>query len=298
MTDSEYQLTLVDRVAVIKVAYEKFNLEKNGYISFSGGKDSTVLSYLFDIAVPGNKIPRIFINTGIEFNDIVSFVRKMISKDSRFMEVSPSSPIVNVLKKYGYPFKSKEHSRKVYLYQMGSKCKTVAEYSIGDSKFSCPKILRYQFNPGFKIPVSDQCCIRLKKRPAHEYEKASGRKVAILGLRLGEGGQRRNHPGCKVLDEDGKLIKFKPLNPVSEEWEEEFIKRNQIQLCQLYYPPFNFKRTGCKGCPFALELQDELDVMGNFLGSERKQCEAIWKPIYDEYRRLGYRLRKDDKGKN
>lgn len=28
--------------------------------------------------------------------------------------------------------------------------------------------------------------------------------------------------------------------------------------------------------------------------NERKQCEIIWKPVYAEYRRLGYRLRKDD----
>lgn len=30
---------------------------------------------------------------------------------------------------------------------------------------------------------------------------------------------------------------------------------------------------------------------------ERKQCEIIWKPVYDEYRRLGYRLKKNEKYK-
>ena len=29
--------------------------------------------------------------------------------------------------------------------------------------------------------------------------------------------------------------------------------------------------------------------------NERKQCEYIWKPVYEEYRRLGYRLKKVEK---
>jgi hypothetical protein len=34
--------------------------------------------------------------------------------------------------------------------------------------------------------------------------------------------------------------------------------------------------------------------MERLLPAERKQCEYIWKPVYEEYRRLGYRLRKDE----
>ncbi len=71
---------------------------------------------------------------------------------------------------------------------------------------------------------------------------------------------------------------------------QELIKRENIELCRLYYPPFNFKRTGCKGCPFNLDLQEQLNKMDILLPSEKKQCELIWKPIYQEYRKLGYRL--------
>lgn len=81
---------------------------------------------------------------------------------------------------------------------------------------------------------------------------------------------------------------------VGDDFENEFIKRNNIKLCRLYYEPFNFDRTGCKGCPFALKLQEQLDTMSMFLPNERKQCEMIWKPIYEEYRKLGYRLRKNN----
>lgn len=93
------------------------------------------------------------------------------------------------------------------------------------------------------------------------------------------------------------LTKFKPLNPVSDEWEDEFIKRNGIRLCDLYYPPFNFKRTGCKGCPYNRDIQHDLEIMALYLPAERAQCEMIWKPVYDEYRRIGYRLKKDEQTK-
>lgn len=63
----DFQLTLFDRLEVIKLTNERFNLLEKSYISLSGGKDSTILHYLIDEALPGNKIPRVFIDTGIEF---------------------------------------------------------------------------------------------------------------------------------------------------------------------------------------------------------------------------------------
>lgn len=100
----------------------------------------------------------------------------------------------------------------------------------------------------------------------------------------------RNQGGCTVFDGDN-LKKFHPLKVVSEEWENEFIKRENIQLCELYYPPYNFKRTGCKGCPFSLDISNQLKVMYKLLPNEYKQCIALWKPVYDEYIRVGFRLK-------
>ena len=111
-----------------------------------------------------------------------------------------------------------------------------------------------------------------------------------------EGGQRSSM-ACIVTDKNNKIVKFHPLSVVSEEFEDEFIKQNNIKLCRLYYPPFNFKRTGCKGCSYSLDLQDQLDKMEDLLPAERKQCEIIWQPVYAEMRRIGYRLRKDGVGK-
>lgn len=73
MTENEF--ILADRLGVIRDTIQKYG-EENFYLSFSGGKDSTVVHHLLDMAIPGNRIPRVFINTGIEYNAIVEFARE------------------------------------------------------------------------------------------------------------------------------------------------------------------------------------------------------------------------------
>ena len=46
-----------------------------------------------------------------------------------------------------------------------------------------------------------------------------------------------------------------------------------------------------------MHLQRELDTLDKYFPLERKQCEIIWKPVYEEYRRIGYRLRPADEGR-
>lgn len=292
------EFILYDRIKVIEQMQYHYNLNDNAYISFSGGKDSTVLHYLFDEALPNNTIPRVYCDTGIEYNDIKEFVYELSKNDDRFIILKPSQNVKATLEKHGYPFKSKEHSLKLSVYQNSGKTKTVIEYLNGtrikdgqeiESKFKCPKILAYQFSADFKIKVSDKCCKKLKKEPFKSYENQSGRTICITGMRKSEGGFR-NNINCIVYDKDKQVKKFHPLSKVNDEWENWYIQKRDIKLCKLYYPPFNFKRTGCKGCPFSLELQQQLEVMDRLLPNERKQCELIWKPIYAEYRKLGYRL--------
>lgn len=126
MTENEFLLT--DRIAKIKSINEQYDLEHNAYISFSGGKDSTVLSHLIDEALPGNNIPRVFVNTGIEYKMLVAFVEREREKDSRIFIINPQKNIKQVLEKYGYPFKSKEHSQKVSEYRKGNRNKTLLKY--------------------------------------------------------------------------------------------------------------------------------------------------------------------------
>jgi 3'-phosphoadenosine 5'-phosphosulfate sulfotransferase (PAPS reductase)/FAD synthetase len=151
----------------------------------------------------------------------------------------------------------------------------------------------YQKEEDFKLKISKKCCSKLKKEPLAKYEKIAERFIAITGMTKEEGGQRRNL-SCIITDtKTGKIKRFHPLSVITEEnvgFIDWYIAERKIQLCELYYPPFNFKRTGCKGCPYSLDLQDQLYTMACYLPEERKQCEIIWGKVYDEYRRIGYRL--------
>ena len=289
MNEYDYELMLFDRIEKIKQINSEYDLLNNSYLSFSGGKDSTVLHHLLDLALPNNNIPRVFINTGIEYQAIIEFVKELAENDKRIIILNSGVNIKKMLDKEGYPFKSKEHSLKVNQYQRGSRSASVMRYKEGNN-FNCPKILQYQFNSDFKLKVSRNCCNRLKKAPIKRWQKANNKPIALTGMRRDEGGQRANI-GCISTDSSGNLKMFHPLLVVNDDFEKEFIKFNNIKLCKLYYAPYNFERTGCKGCPFALGLQKQLDVMERLLPSEKKQCEILWAPVYAEYRRIGYRLR-------
>lgn len=294
MTDNEFLLQ--DRLQKIRQIVNKYG-EENFYISFSGGKDSTVLSALVDMALPDNKIPRVYANTGIELNMIRDFVFDMAKTDDRVVIIKPSVPIKTMLEREGYPFKSKEHSHKWDVYSRnGRDCITVQRY-LGPSerygdRYRCPKKLIYQFTDEFKehLKISDKCCLRMKEEPLNGWAKENNKSCSILGIMPSEGG-RRATTKCLTFKNNGKVLSFHPLAPVTKEWEDWFIAEYNIEICNIYKPPYNFDRTGCKGCPFALHLQHELDVLEEFFPNERRQCEAIWKPVYDEYRRIGYRLK-------
>lgn len=289
------EFLLEDRLTKIRSVIGKYGEEKF-CISFSGGRDSTVMHYLFDMALPGNQIPRVFADTGIEYNEIRKFVKQMQESDPRIVMLQPATPIKDMLRNVGYPFCSKMHSMILERYRShGFDSKSVVDYYERNNSFNaycCPNALKYQFSDSFQLKISDKCCDHLKKKPLEKFQKETGRKIHINGIMAAEGG-RRSSAVCLVFQKN-KLRGFHPLAPVTPAWENWFIDTYQIPICKLYYPPYNFTRTGCKGCPFALYLQKELETMQTYFPAERRQCEDIWKPVYDEYRRIGYRLKKEE----
>lgn len=289
MLREQYDFILFDRMEKIKSINEKYDLNKNAYISFSGGLDSTVLHYLIDKALPNNTIPRVYCNTGIEYKMITDFVKSF--DDKRFEIIKPEKGVKNTLEEVGYPFKSKQHSANLSIYQRNGMTKTNINY-LGDGtkdNYLCPNCLKYQFTEDFNLKISDRCCFEFKKKPFKKYMKESSRFVTITGMRQAEGGLR-NNLSCIITDKDRNLTKFHPMAVVNNEFIEEFIKIENIEICELYKPPYNFKRTGCKGCPFNKDLQKDLQVLNLLLPNEKKACEVIWSRVYGEYRRIGYRL--------
>lgn len=79
----------------------------NVFISFSGGKDSTVLAHVVHEYYPD--VPLVFCNTGLEYPEIQAFARKMGAEFIR-----PKMSFSEVISKYGYPIISKENAEAIH----------------------------------------------------------------------------------------------------------------------------------------------------------------------------------------
>ena len=77
------------------------------YVSFSGGKDSTILLHIARELFPD--IEAVYVDTGLEYPEIKQFVK---SYDNVTL-LRPDMSFNQVLDKYGYPIISKEVSRDV-----------------------------------------------------------------------------------------------------------------------------------------------------------------------------------------
>ena len=82
--------------------------ESGVYVSFSGGKDSTVLLDLVRQDYPN--VPAVFVDTGLEYPEIREFVKTFDNVEW----LRPKMNFRQVIEKYGYPFISKEVSECLY----------------------------------------------------------------------------------------------------------------------------------------------------------------------------------------
>ena len=81
--------------------------EDGVYVSFSGGKDSTVLLNIVRKNYPNVKA--VFVDTGLEYPEIREFVKTFDNVEW----LRPKMNFRQVIEKYGYPFISKEVSESV-----------------------------------------------------------------------------------------------------------------------------------------------------------------------------------------
>lgn len=102
-------LPLAAKVAKTQIRIREWYEHWNGdvYVSFSGGKDSTVLAHLVRDMYP--EVPLVFSNTGLEYPEIQAFAKKMGAEIIR-----PKMRFDEVISEYGYPLISKEVAEAIY----------------------------------------------------------------------------------------------------------------------------------------------------------------------------------------
>ena len=82
--------------------------EEGVYISFSGGKDSTVLLDIVRSMYPN--IPAVFVNTGLEYPEVYKFVKTI----DNVTILKPEMTYKKVIETYGSPIISKENAQYIY----------------------------------------------------------------------------------------------------------------------------------------------------------------------------------------
>lgn len=181
MNDLEYQSTLVDRIAKIQAINEQYDLLNNSYISFSGGKDSCIVSELIDIALPNNRIPRLHINTGVEYRYITEYVKERAKEDDRFIIINSSVNIKRMLEADGYPFKSKQHSHNWMIYKNNEKEASRYFKMIEKDKSLLVDVnFVSQLPKGIKTNVKYVYGIREKELPTRNTEQSVRERESII----------------------------------------------------------------------------------------------------------------------
>ena len=171
-------------LGTIEAFVNRMGGEDKVYVSFSGGKDSTVLFHLARRIYPN--ILGVFCNTGNEYPDIIRFVKQTKSDGANIQIIHPKITPREVWKKYGFPLVSKQVSCRIHAVRVNPNTAMSVKY-MGDGFFSISKKWRYLVSEPYE--TSCQCCDKLKKEPFHKFEKESGRSP-ILGIMACESLQR------------------------------------------------------------------------------------------------------------
>lgn len=240
---------------LIRRAVMEFGLDKV-YISYSGGKDSTVLSHIAKNMYPN--ILHLFANTTNEYPETIQHIKW--EKEENGTNIITVLPIdakgetwtfKRVVETYGYPMFSKRVSNAIRTYQhaLSERTKQNAQGYI-DRNFK--KYEKYK-----ELPISDKCCDKLKKEPLRRKAKQLGLQCTILGILASESYQREKdwlEYGCNVFHER-KDNQSRPLSFWNDEDILEYIKRYNIKVPKLY--DMGYSRNGCMYCGFGVQLEPE-----------------------------------------
>ena len=287
------------------------------YVSFSGGKDSTVLLHIVREMYPD--VEAVFVNTGLEYPEIQQFVKSF----DNVTILRPKMRFDEVIRKYGYPIISKEISECVdqgrkalsrndgtYNYRLQKLQGTALDKDGNPSKYNQSKYEPLLYTD---FIASSQCCSVMKKQPAKQYAKKTG-KVPITAQMASESRLREQQwikNGCNGFD-----MKAPISNPMSF-WTEQdvlqYIKENNLPIASVYgevvagdedgneydstlfgdctYRTTGCNRTGCIFCAFGCHLEKEPSRFQRLKETHPRQYEycigggeyvdGMWQPNKD-----------------
>lgn len=276
------------------------------YVSFSGGKDSTVLKHIVDSMY--DDVPAVFVNTGLEYPEIQLFVKAI--KEGKYpcfntdvVILRPEMRFDQVIKEKGYPVISKEVSARIDAAKKGKLWGQNAMKGLNPDGTECEykkRYKKYQYLIDAPFKVSNECCHIMKKKPAKKYERETDRKpfVGMMACESTVRAQSWMKTGCNSFD--GSKAKSTPLAFWTDQDILEYILKYDVPYApvygsikeegeldgQMFIDGFHqkltttgMKRTGCMFCMFGCHL----DKLGDNKDKNRFQLMKETHPNQYEY---------------
>lgn len=260
----DYSLRVIERALVVNPSWA---------VSFSAGRDSTVLSHLI-VQVFGAKIPHVMSNTRMERPEVLKQAavwREWLgSRGASLHMVYPSLRPGEVWHQVGLPIWSKMIASKVRQFQA-----TGNEAHLRQIPQALHGQIRTLTDAG--VAVTDQCCDRLKKDPLHAFDHEHGIGGHFVGIRAEEARNRRMsfiQQGALYESVRHRQWIANPLIHWLRADIDTYLDRNGIA------PPFT-ARSGCVTCMFGDHLKEEDDL--NALQQLHRQNPKLWAQALHEW---------------
>ena len=231
------------------------------YVSFSGGKDSTVLLKLVRELYPD--VEAVFIDTGLEYPEIREFVKTK----GNVVWLKPKMTFNKVIEKYGYPVIGKDVASRVEYAKKGRPWAIDRLNGLnadGSKNIFRQRYIKYRYLVDAPFKISSACCDVMKKGPSKAYEKVSNNKP-FIGTMASEAVMRRTaylKSGCNAFD--AKRPKSTPMGF----WKEQDVLGYLVEFDEPYSTIYGDivnttkglittgeKRTGCMWCMFGEHLE-------------------------------------------